>query len=87
MASINTLPILSICIPTYNRGMLLEQSIRKMISVCQQNKILICVSDNASQDDTEPIMQALSDEYSFIKYHRHPENIGPGFFNGRLAII
>ena len=57
--------------------MLLEQSIRKMISVCQQNKILICVSDNASQDDTEPIMQALSDEYSFIKYHRHPENIGP----------
>lgn len=77
MASINSFPILSICIPTYNRGILLEQSIRKMIPLCQRNNIFICISDNASQDDTESIIQALADECKFLKYHRHPENIGP----------
>lgn len=69
-------PLLSICIPTYNRGTLLEQSIRKMIPVCEENNILIVVSDNASPDNTEAIMNGLTSEYDFIRYHRHPENIG-----------
>lgn len=70
-------PILSICIPTYSRGSLLDQSIRKMIPVCQQHHILICVSDNASPDNTESVMKRLTSEYDFITYNRHPENIGP----------
>lgn len=72
----NKKPILSICIPTYNRGILLEQSIRKMIPVCQLNDIVICVSDNASPDNTESIMRILVEEYDFIRYHKHSENIG-----------
>lgn len=76
MALMCNRPILSICIPTYNRGLLLEQSIRNMIPVCLQNNIQIYVSDNASPDNTATVMASLVSEYDFIHYHRHPENIG-----------
>ena len=69
--------ILTICIPTYNRGTLLEQSIKKMIPLCLENNIQICVSDNASPDETPTVMAKLADKYPFIHYHRHHENIGP----------
>lgn len=69
--------ILTICIPTYNRGTLLEQSIIKMIPLCLENNIQICVSDNASPDETPAVMTKLAGKYSFINYHRHRENIGP----------
>lgn len=73
----NKRPVLSICIPTYNRGEMLKQSIKYMIPVCQANNIQIFVSDNASPDNTEEIMKALSNSYDFIHYHRHSTNIGP----------
>lgn len=68
--------ILSICIPTYNRGSMLEESIRNMVKVCEENNILIYVSDNASSDDTNERILRLLEEYNFIHYHRHSENIG-----------
>lgn len=72
----NKEPILSICIPTYNRGEMLKQSIQYMIPVCRDNNIQIIVSDNASPDNTQDIMKVLSNEYGFIHYHRHTRNIG-----------
>lgn len=68
--------LLSICIPTYNRGEMLKQSIQKMIPVCRDHHIQIFVSDNASPDNTEEVMNVLSGDYEFIHYHRHTENIG-----------
>jgi len=48
-----------------------------MIPICEDNYIHIFVSDNASLDDTETIMNRLVNAYHFIHYHRHPNNIGP----------
>ncbi len=73
--------ILSICVPTYNRGYLLdnfftrlEQSLSKMSC-----KIEIYVSNNASSDITSFICQEwknkLSCKYSF-KYYEQSVNIG-----------
>ena len=73
----NKQSILSICIPTYNRGEMLKLSIQYMIPVCRANNIQIFVSDNASPDNTEEIMKDLFNKYDFIHYHRHPINIGP----------
>ena len=72
----NTKSVLSICIPTYNRGAMLEKSIRNMVKVCEESNILIYVSDNASLDDTEDRMLRLREEFDFIQYHRHQKNIG-----------
>jgi len=70
-------PLLSICIPTYNRAECLKESLKKMIPVCSENNIQICVSDNASPDDTPKVMAGFTRKYEFIYYHRHVENIGP----------
>jgi len=59
-------PLLSICIPTYNRAECLKESLKKMIPVCSENNIQICVSDNASPDDTPKVMAGFTRKYEFI---------------------
>lgn len=73
----NREPILSICIPTYNRGDNLEQILAEMVPVCSADHILIYVSDNASPDNTKEVGERFAMKYDFVHYHRHPENIGP----------
>lgn len=73
----NKEPILSICIPTYNRGEIIEQSILKMLSACKASNIHIFVADNASTDNTQEVMRKYENQYDFIHYHRHSVNIGP----------
>jgi len=48
-----------------------------MINICIDNNIQIFVSDNASKDNTETIMNELVSHYNFIHYYKHSENIGP----------
>lgn len=69
--------LLSFCIPTFNRAGVLKCVIEKLIPVCEKFDLQICVSDNASPDNTNSIMQELVTIYPFIKYYRHPINIGP----------
>lgn len=69
--------LLAICIPTYNRSELLKEVIKKLIYPCVKTNTQIFVSDNASQDDTQLMMKEYIDEYPFIHYHRHTQNIGP----------
>lgn len=69
-----SLPRVSIIIPTYNRREFLEQALE---SVLEQDyeKLEIIVSDNASTDGTQEMMQDfLLDER--VKYHKHDHNIG-----------
>lgn len=70
-------PLLSICIPTYNRCECLQESVSKMLGVCSENNIHIYISDNASPDNTRIVGRSLADTYSFIHYYRHDINIGP----------
>ncbi len=66
-------PLVSICIPTYNRASLLKEAIASAIVVDYPN-IEIVISDNASTDNTCEVVQAFNDER--IKYYRNETNIG-----------
>lgn len=56
-------PLLSICIPTYNRGELLEKLFENLsdIKTCYGRDIEICVSNNCSTDHTHDVIKLWSD--------------------------
>ena len=66
-------PTVSVCIPTYNRGSMLRDSIHSVLTQTFSDFELI-ISDNASEDDTESIVRSFSDER--IRYSRNSSNIG-----------
>ena len=68
--------LLAICIPTYNGGEYLKYNIKKLIDMSLKYNFDICVSDNASTDDTQEYMLNLITKYDFIKYHRNDKNMG-----------
>jgi len=53
-------PLLSICIPTYNRAQHLQNCLHSIALACPQvkDKIEVCISDNASEDETPRIIAA-----------------------------
>lgn len=69
-------PLLSICIPTYNRSSKLKECIESIID-CEgfDENVEIVISDNASSDDTEIISQTFAKEFYNIKYFKNDENI------------
>jgi glycosyltransferase involved in cell wall biosynthesis len=69
------MPSVSICIPTFNHGQFIEQSLGSAMAqtFCDTE---IIVLDNASQDNTEKIVAAAALRDSRIRYVRHPRNIG-----------
>lgn len=68
-------PKISVCIPTYNYGKFISDSIESVISqTCKDFEIIIV--DNCSVDETEEIVKAYVDVYDNVKYFRNAENIG-----------
>lgn len=69
---------LSVAIPTYNRGTLLQANLRNLLSQIQSigESFEVVVSDNASSDDTESIVAALIAEGGPIVYFRNATNLG-----------
>ena len=65
--------VLSICIPTYNRGKALVKNLNHLTSF-KSDEIEIVVSDNCSQDDTEARIKKIKDPR--IKYFRNKTNLG-----------
>lgn len=72
----NKEPILSICIPTYNRAESLRTSLQQYVS-CKgfDESIEIVISDNASTDDTRKVALEYTSKYENIKYYRNEVNI------------
>ena len=69
--------ILSICIPTFNRAVLLERTLLNVLKDLELNQnIEIIISDNASTDNTQDICLKFCNKYSFIKYTRNSLNLG-----------
>lgn len=68
--------LLAICIPTYNGGENFKYNVNKLIDMSLKYNFDICVSDNASTDDTQEYMLNLINKYDFIKYHRNNKNMG-----------
>ena len=54
-----TRPRLSICIATYNRAGLLREALTNLTEVCDDD-IEIVVSDNASPDDTQGVINSFA---------------------------
>ena len=70
---------LSICIPTYNRATYLKQlldCILNQLKDIEENTVEICVSDNASTDNTQEILQKHRQEHNNITYFRWDKNMG-----------
>jgi glycosyltransferase involved in cell wall biosynthesis len=66
-------PLVSVCIPTHNRGDLLKESIESVLSQTLADFELI-VSDNASEDHTSEVVSSCTDDR--IRYIRNRRNIG-----------
>jgi abequosyltransferase len=73
-----SIPLLSICIPTFNRRKYLQECFESIITQDGFNEqdIEIVISDNASEDDTSSLVYEYMNRYSNIVYHRNEENIG-----------
>ena len=70
-------PLLSICIPTYNRAELLESALLALIPQVNEAgcAVELIVSDNCSTDDTETVVQWASSQCP-MRYSRNAQNEG-----------
>ena len=70
-------PLLSICIPTYNRCEYLKKSIESIISQKEfsDEDVEIVISDNCSTDDTRMICKQYEDKYKNFHYYKNEVNI------------
>ncbi len=62
-------------ITTYKRPRLLKRAVTSVLNQTYPH-FKVCVYDNASNDETEEIMQEFMRNDSRVTYHKHPENIG-----------
>ncbi|PCI37852.1 MAG: hypothetical protein COB50_03240, partial [Thiotrichales bacterium] len=68
---------LSICIPTYNRAEYLPMLLDSIIKQVKDHKLVeICISDNASTDNTKELINEYKKKYKNIKYYCSPNNMG-----------
>ena len=69
-------PLLSICIPTYNRSSYLEKTLDSIINQNGfDNRVEIIISDNCSTDDTRDLCLKYSEKFHNIKYFCNDSNI------------
>ena len=70
--------LLAICIPTYNRGYAINEILQIMCPIMDKYGITINISDNASTDNTEQIINEYINKYpKVIRYFRQDLNVGP----------
>lgn len=70
-------PLLTIAIPTYNRSQLLGALLGILApQLAGHPEVELLISDNASPDNTQEVVQQFIDAGLSIRYRRHPENIG-----------
>ncbi len=72
--------LLSICIPTRNREEKLKNTLDNILKQCSDFKdsVELCISDNASTDNTQQMVLAYREKYPniCIKYNINSENLG-----------
>lgn len=67
------MPLVSVCIPTYNFGRLIPTAIRSVLSQEFKDFELVVV-DNSSTDNTEEVVASFEDPR--VRYFRNPANLG-----------
>lgn len=73
-------PLLSICIPTYNRASILEKTLDSIVLQLDDD-IEIVISDNCSTDNTEEVGRKYAGKYDNIKYYRNEVNVRDANFS------
>lgn len=70
-------PLLSICIPTYNRCEYLKNSINSIVEQPEfkSGDVEVVISDNASTDGTEVLCRKYENQYKNFKYFCNSENV------------
>ena len=72
-------PLLSICIPTYNRAEYLKVTLESIIRqkrFVETNDVEIVISDNCSADDTQQVVESIAKNFGDkIRYYRNEVNI------------
>ena len=75
----NPIPLVCICIPTYNVAATVRETLESILAQTYKN-IVVHISDNASTDGTLDVIESITD--SRITIHRHAVNVGgEGNFN------
>ena len=73
-------PLVSICIPTFQRAGQLAPTLARVAEVITnggwQDRVEICLSDNASADDTPAVIAAFQPVGLAVKKFRQGENVG-----------
>ena len=70
-------PFLSICIPTYNRGEIVNRTVRNILK-SEREDIEVVASNNCSTDKTEELLLSIEDErfhYFKNKYNNGTNNL------------
>lgn len=70
-------PSLSIVIPSYNRADFLNESLAVHVPMARRYNVQIFISDNASTDNTQDVVEKWQREYSLIQYLQSQTTIGP----------
>lgn len=78
-------PLLSICIPTYNRKAKLARTLDRLIPQCLGGDIEIVVSDNASNDGTSEYCLDQSTTHKFFSYFCQKKNVG--FSDNLISVL
>ena len=75
----STNPILSIAIPTYNRAEYLDLCLKQIYRQigCDDTRLEVIVSNNASIDHTDQIVKEYSNKAGNFHYIKNKTNIGP----------
>jgi len=70
-------PLLSICIPTYNRSLFLRESLTSVYGAISgfEDQVGVLVSDNASTDNTTAVVSEFQHRYPGLRYNRNPVNV------------
>lgn len=75
-----SIPLLSICIPTYNRSGILRVNLsfinEQLTCLDDTREVEIIVSDNCSPDNTQEVVASLQKQGVPIVYNRNLENVG-----------
>lgn len=73
---ISAKPLLSICIPTFNRASYLERCLDQIVhQEAFDSQVEVVVSDNCSEDDTKDVVERFQKTYDNIRYYRNEENL------------
>lgn len=81
----NKQPLLSICIPTYNRAEALRKNLTNIVRLEGfDDDVEIIISDNCSTDNTQEVVEYFSLKHPNIKYFRNAKNINDSNFSTAL---